>query len=298
MDSQDTKINYKIILAAMVATVIGILIAFYYSHTQAVTKISFLEEEKLILVKDLTLMKTEVDRLSTANEVNEIELQDSKYKIEQLLDSVGSLNFTVAKLREYKKEFRQMELLHDSLKLKNNSLRYNNSVLAKKYNETKAKIDYLESESATLAEAEAALIQKNKRLNEELKIKSYLRMQEAEGVSYRVRSGAVTQTNKAISVSRLKGCVTIVEDVNVIHEEKVIYLQFLDPNKKVIEHKSTSININGNIYSKKVMFEFDGKNIPVCDNIQVPEGSLQPGLYTLNIFENQKLLQSTEFVLK
>jgi predicted RNase H-like nuclease (RuvC/YqgF family) len=298
MDSQDTKINYKIILAAMVAVVIGILIAFYYSHAQSETKISFLEEEKVILVKDLTLMKAEVDRLSTANEVNEIELQDSKYKIEQLLDSVGSLNFNIAKLREYKKEFRQMELLHDSLKLKNNSLRYNNSVLAQKYNETKAKIDNLEDESASLAEAEAILLQKNKRLNEELSIKSYLRMQEAEGVSYRVRSGSITQTNKASTVSRLKGCVTVVNDVNVIHEEKTIYFQFLDPNKKVIEHNSTSINVNGNIYSKKVMFDYNGEILPVCDNIQVPEGTLKAGIYTLNIFENQKLLQSTEFVLK
>ncbi len=298
MDSQDTKINYKIILAAMVAVVVGILIAFYYSHVQSETKISFLEEEKVILVKDLTLMKAEIDRLSTANEINEIELQDSKYKIEQLLDSVGSLNFNIAKLREYKKEFRQMELLHDSLKLKNNSLRYNNSVLAQKYNETKAKIDNLENESASLAEAEAILIQQNKRLNEELKIKSYLRMQEAEGISYRVRNGSITSTNKASTVSRLKGCVTIVNDFNVIHEEKTIYFQFLDPNKKVLEHNSTSINVSGNIYSKKVMFDYNGENIPICDNIQVAEGTLKPGIYTLNIFENQKLLQSTEFVLK
>ena len=72
MDSQDTKFNYNIILAALVAVVIGILIAFYYSHAQSASQIDFLEKEKKILISDLTLMKADVDRLSTLNEVNDI----------------------------------------------------------------------------------------------------------------------------------------------------------------------------------------------------------------------------------
>ena len=110
MDIQDNKFNYKIILAALVAVIIGILIAFYYSYAQSRTQINYLENEKGLLVKDLTLMKTEVDRLSALNEVNEIELQDSRYRVQQLLDSVGRLNFTVAKLKEYKKELREFQI--------------------------------------------------------------------------------------------------------------------------------------------------------------------------------------------
>ncbi|MBT8209378.1 MAG: hypothetical protein KJP14_02515, partial [Eudoraea sp.] len=106
MQNQDNKFNYKIILAALVAVILGILIAFYYSYAQSSTRIGYLEDEKALLVKDLTLMKTEVDRLSALNEVNEIELQDSRYRVQQLIDSVGRLNFTVNKLREYRKELR------------------------------------------------------------------------------------------------------------------------------------------------------------------------------------------------
>ena len=115
MDIQDNKFNYKIILAALVAVIIGILIAFYYSYAQSQSQISYLEEEKSLLVKDLTLMKTEVDRLSALNEVNEIELQDSRFRIQQLIDSVGRLNFTVNKLTEYRKELRILEARNDSL---------------------------------------------------------------------------------------------------------------------------------------------------------------------------------------
>ena len=62
MNGQDNKFNYKIILAAFVAVIIALLIAFYYSYAQSNAQISFLEDEKAILIKDLTIMKADVDR--------------------------------------------------------------------------------------------------------------------------------------------------------------------------------------------------------------------------------------------
>ncbi|ADV48490.1 hypothetical protein Celal_1175 [Cellulophaga algicola DSM 14237] len=298
MNYQDTKFNYKILLAALFAVVIGILIAFYYSYSQSQNKIDYLEDEKAILVKDLTMMKAEVSRLSTSNEVNEIEMEHAQYRIDQLLDSVGRLNFDIVKLREYRKELRNMELMHDTLRLKNNSLRYNNSILSQKYNETKSKMEILENKTGKLEEAEASLIKQNKIISAKLKIKSYLRLQSPEGTGYRIRGGDPIQTNKASTISRLRGCVSIAQDIDVIHEEKVVYLQFLDPRKKVISHNASTINVNGNIYSKKVEFIFEGRKEDICDAIIVPEGSLQQGTYTLNVFENEKLLTSVEFQLK
>ncbi|AIY12381.1 hypothetical protein [Cellulophaga baltica] len=298
MNYQDTKFNYKILLAALIAVVIGILIAFYYSYAQSQNKIDYLEDEKAILVKDLTMMKAEVSRLSTSNEVNEIEMQHAQYRIDQLLDSVGVLNFDIAKLREYRKELRKMELMHDTLRLRNNSLRYNNSILSQKYNETKTKMEILENKTGKLEEAEATLLKQNKIISEKLKIKSYLRLQGPEGTGYRIRGGDPIQTNKASTISRLRGCVAVAANVDVVREEKIIYLQFLDPQKKVIAHNAFTINVNGNTYSKKVEFIFDGTREDICDAISVPEGSLEQGTYTLNVFENEKLLTSTEFQLK
>ncbi|MEM8847834.1 MAG: hypothetical protein AAGD17_12100, partial [Bacteroidota bacterium] len=41
----------------LVAVIVGILIAFYYSYAQSKNQMIFLEQEKSLLVKDLTLMK-------------------------------------------------------------------------------------------------------------------------------------------------------------------------------------------------------------------------------------------------
>ncbi|BFP41470.1 hypothetical protein FGF1_23150 [Flavobacteriaceae bacterium GF1] len=298
MESQDTTFNYKIILAALVAVIIAILIAFYYSYAQSQNELGYLEDEKKLLVKDLTLMKAEVDRLSGLNEVNDIELQTSKFRIQQLLDSVGQLNFNVIKLKEDRKALRVLEARFDSLKLKNNFLRYNNSLLTQKYERTLRQIEELRGKTSTLAQAEALARQKNQELAKELKIKSYLKMENSEGSGFRLRAGRPLKTNKADVIEKLRGCATIQGNPNEINEIKVIYLQFLNPDMAVIEDNANVVSVGGNTYSKRVEVVYLGKEVSFCDAITVPEGSLEPGIYTLNIFEDQRLLSSSEFQLK
>lgn len=298
MYEQDNKFNYKIILTAMVAIIIGILIAFYYSYAQSSNHISFLEQEKVLLVRDLTLMQSNVDRLSALNEVNEISLQDSKYKVQQLLDSVGKLNFSIEKLKEYKTEMRKLEAKNDSFKLKNNFLKYNNMLLSNKYEETRKLIEELRGKSSSLAEAEALLRKKNRELSLELKTKNYLSLENSEGSSFRQRSGKLIKTNKGNTISKLRGCVTVLGNPNSKNEERVLYFQFLGPTMGVIEDNANTISVNGNIYSKRVEFVFMGKEFNVCEVITVPEGSLGEGTYTLNVFEDERLLATSEFHLK
>ena len=115
-------------------------------------------------------MKADVDRLSAKSEMNEIELQDSKYRVQELLDSVGRLNFTVQKLREFKTELRRLESKNDSLLLKNNFLRYNNMLLTDKYDESRKQIEQLRANSNSLAEAEALQRRKILELNQKLMV--------------------------------------------------------------------------------------------------------------------------------
>jgi len=298
MDEQDNKFNYKIILAAQVAVIIAILIAFYYSYAQSKNQISFLEQEREIMVKDLTLMKADIDRLTALNEVSEIEIQGARYEVQQLLDSVGRLTFTIKKLREFKTELRRLEAKNDSLKLKNNFLRYNNMLLSDKLSDSQAQMEELRKASNTIAEAEALQRQKILELNRELKTKSYLKLVGADGSGFRLRSGKPIKTNKASTIEKLRGCVTILADPTMINKEKVLYFQFLGPNMGVIEDNANTITVNGNVYSKRVEHIFMGEETQVCDYITIPAGSLEAGNYTLNVFEDERLLDKVEFQLK
>ncbi|KPM32946.1 Hypothetical protein I595_1373 [Croceitalea dokdonensis DOKDO 023] len=298
MQSQDTNFNYKIIVAALAAVIIALLMAFYYSYAQSKTELNYLEDEKKLLVKEMTLIKTELNRLSAENEINEIDLRDSQSEVQQLLDSVGRLNFSIAKLRDSQKALRKLEMQFDSLKVKNNFLQYNNTLLAEKYERTRKQIEELKGVTSSLQEAEALARLKNKELAKELKIKSYLKLQNPEGSGFRVRSGRPLKTNKASTIEKLRGCVTILGDASNDSDIKVLYLQFLTPEMKVIEHNANVVNVAGNTYSKRTEVMYDGKEISICDAITVPEGSLEPGIYTLNVFEDERLLSSSEFQLK
>lgn len=302
MNAQDKKFNYKIILAALIAVIIAILIAFYYSYAQSQGQISFLENEKEILVKDLTLMKADIDRLSSQNEVDEIELERSKYEIQQLIDSVGRLNFTVGKLREFKTELRRLEARNDSLKLKNNFLKYNNMILAEKFEKSQQEIKSLQEARSELTRTESLQRKARKELDEKLQRKKYLEIDDdlTAGNGMRLKGGReAILTNKASIVEKLRGCVTVQLDAETNGQEKIIYFQFLGPNMGVIEDNANTITVNGNVYSKRVQFLSDvvGEQ-KICDFITIPKGSLDDGTYTLNVFENEKLLSTAEFRLK
>ena len=135
-------------------------------------------------------------------------------------------------------------------------------------------------------------------LNSELKTKSDLKLKGAEGTSYRLRGERPIRTDKASTIEKLRGCVTIMADPTMINKRKVLYFQFLGPNMAVIEDNANTITVQGNVYSKKVELVFMGEETQICDFITIPEGSLKTGNYILKVFENQRLLDSAEFQLK
>lgn len=298
MNLQETPLKNRIIVTTLIAVIIGILIAFYYHYASSRQQILYLEKERTLLIRDLTLMKTEVDRLLAMSEVSEIDLQESRSRVDQLLDSVGRLNFNITRLRQYRKELRVMEARYDSIKGSNALLQFANRDLAQKYEQTQAMLDDLRGRTNSLAEAEALLRQKNRELSLELRRKSYLSLENPLGDGFRIRGDRPLKTNKASTIEKLRGCVTVSGNPNATMEEKVLYLQFLGPNMGVIEDNASIVSVNGNIYSKKLELIFTGEEMNVCDFITVPEGSLQPGIYTLNVFEDEKLLSSSEFQLK
>lgn len=150
-----------------------------------------------------------------------------------------------------------------------------------------------------MAQAEEKWRATNKALSKRLKEKSYMILKNTEAIGFRARGGSrPIKTNKASTISKLRGCVTVQADPSIKGENKVLYFQFLDPNKAVISHAATTVTVNGNVYSKRIDFGYTGAENIVCDAVSVPEGSLIEGIYTLNVFEEEKLLSSTEFELK
>ncbi|WP_229665605.1 hypothetical protein [Croceivirga lutea] len=296
MDAQDTKFNYRIILAALAAVIVALGIAFYYSYAHSRDQISYLEDEKKTLVKEMTLLKAKVDHLAGVNEVADIELQDSKYEVQQLLDSVGKLNFSITKLKQDQKALAVLKSKFDSIKSQNNLLTYDNRILAEKYRKSVNEIKQLKRQSTRLAENVPE--PKKLEITKEVKAKTFLALNNVEGSGFRYAGARLTKTNKASTIEKLRGCATIMANPEENDQSKVLYFQFLNPELQVIEDNNRTVTVGGNTFSKRVEVVYLGTEIGVCDAISVPEGSLTEGIYTLNVFEGERLLSSTEFQLK
>ena len=296
MDPQDNNLKYKVIIAALAAVILGILIAFYYSNAQSNSNITYLESQKKVLTDKLSTMQANIESLSSENEVSKIDLEVANSNVSMLLDSIGQLNFDIEKYAENKKALYKWQLKYDSLNIKYNSLKYSNVVLSESVQKAKKRAEQYKSQALALSEKEDLEDANNKK--KDLTSKTYLKLNRTEALAFRIRGGRDINTNKANLISKIRACTVITGNPNDINLKKRLYLQFLNPNKSVIANNANIINVNGNEYSKAIDIIYTGVNEEICDNIKVPSGSLKAGIYTLNVFEDQKLLSSIEFELK
>ena len=106
------------------------------------------------------------------------------------------------------------------------------------------------------------------------------------------------ETNEVSIIEKLQGCFTISNKTANKKKSKIIYLQFLDPDMQVIKDDVFKHKEDMTRYSTKIetfFFDLEGS---LCGDIAISRGSLAPGIYTLNIFDNQRLVSSVEFPLK
>ncbi len=127
-------IKCKIIGASMAAVSISLLIAFYYGNKQAKSEIAFLKSAKKSAEKNLILAKADIDRISALDEVYSIYLQDSKYEIQSLLDSIADLNGKTSKIHRYKAYVSRLSDSLTQLNKQNVALYNENMQLTEKLN--------------------------------------------------------------------------------------------------------------------------------------------------------------------
>jgi len=298
MESQDNNFNYKIILAALAAVIIGILIAFYYSNVQSNNEISNLELEKSELVEGITFLETEVNNLRGKDESNILTIAQLQESLQQSQDSIGQLNFDINKQKEYRRKLRQLESDYDSIRYANRDLLANNKYLNSKLKTLKKEVNTLKAINRAYAKKQEDLIREKRELQIKYATKTYLDLDKLTGVGAKVKSGKDINSDKASGISKLKGYVTIKGMPKEAGTPKIIYFQFLDPDKRVIGNNANIINLNGNEYSKRLELIASTNDIRKEGFIKVPAGSLKSGVYTLNVFEDEKLLSTTEFTLK
>ncbi|PQJ16385.1 hypothetical protein BST99_12260 [Aureicoccus marinus] len=292
MEAPEYKHKMKVIVASLMGVILLILILFYWSFAQSRIKIDELETDKELLTREMATVKSEIDRLSGLNEITTIDLQDARYQIEKLEDSIGQLNFTVANLKYNTIRLRALSKRFDSIRKRNEFLVARNNQLARANNRFKSANDQLKRINAERIAAESSLQEKTQDSFEEQG------MIPVNGVylSAFYQSGSrFRSTRKSRQVELLRVCVDWTADESLNSSfSKSIYYKITGPNNQLIQDGTEIVRLGDFVYSAKFSVRYNGKPGEGCDDIQVSRNSLSSGSYVLTLFDdNQEVGSAT-----
>ena len=295
MDEQKNRSGQKVVLGALIISILALIAISYYNYSESEEKIAFLKSEKAMLIEDLTNIRTDFDDLSKNNEANLKEIETNKVRIQSLIDSVNALDVDYNALRKFRKEMTILRKENQQLRRAVDSITQENLTLYREIDSTNLKIVELTAVSDTLLVNNAKLLEENEKLKGDA-----LTLTELNGSSYKVRAnGKVSSTNRANRTERIRACFTVVPLRITEEVQKEFYIQFLDPKNNLLGDKGTAKVGDGQIeYSKKTLVFVDNKPLSVCDYIIVNKDLLGVGKYTINVYDDIKLITTTTFELK
>jgi len=295
MEKKNSSLSYLITLIVVLAIalmVIGYL--FYTQKKESEAVIEKLEEysglvesQKDDLETELTGIIVQYDSLMTENDTMNLKLAMQQDKIERLLKLRLS---DTQKIRAYEKELgtirgvlrsyivqidslntRNKELLVENVELRTKSNRVEN--INKQLSEEKEELITITNEAKTLVASDITGIGLNKRSREQNRFKLIVKIR----VDFILRKNSVSQPGP-----------------------KMIYLRLIRPDNLVLSPPEPGIlSINGEeiAYSANREVIYENNDVPVSifwDN----NGDLVGGNYIIELYEDGKLIGSSEFALK
>jgi len=306
MSAQSNQLGQKIILGSLFTCIVVLTGFTYYNYQESADKVSFLEKEKSLIIKDLNIIKADLDSLSAEAGTFKTNIETSKARISRLLDSLKTVKVDYDLLHRYRKELMVLREENYQLQRVSDSVTQRNLLLTKEIDSANLKLveairysKTLEVTNQQLSKVKDSVVTQNKNLSKKIKGEAVLRVAGLEATSYTLRkNGKLTVTNKASRANRLRACFNIVPNSLIETGDQVFYLQFSDPKNQIIGGKNETY-LNGKllVYSKMVIINYKNSPLSVCDYI-IPETTLSEGLYQVSLFNNENLLASTSFSLK
>lgn len=293
------QIKKNALIPLLLVLIFGLLGAFgYFYHTQN-NAISYLEDEKTLLLSELQQKQNTIDSLLHTGRFNKIELEASKEEIGLLIDSIGRLKNKVVRLERFRSNFEKLQEKYAWLRNKNTELYNDNHLLKEKIGDNRSQIANLEATTSEIDKSKAALAAKTKALEEEVLKRSFLNISEVEATAFRLKPNKdISRTIRANATAKLRACFQIQSNPNLANINKTVYLQFVDNTGNVLPDEDKTTLVDGIRCSKKTQLLYNGQNMEVCDFISLAPGQVRKGQYILNIYEGGKLLGTTTFRLK
>lgn len=283
------KIALGILLALFLAT------AFYTSklYKEKQENEAVLTREKEQVMADLSAMAKQYDVAIADNEVANQKLVDARERIQGLMDSLKISQNSVNSLWKYKKRYLKLQKEMDQILAENDQLKIENSLLA-------ASLDSTNIQLAERTVFTDSLLVQNTQLAEVVETAAVLQTVKLKGDGVIERSsGKLIPTERAKRSDKLRICFTVAKNTLVGAGDKELFVQVLDPLNNVLGANEQITFEEGQVlnYSLISKFNYENRSLDICEYI-TPNDKFQKGRYTVNVFNQNQLVSTSEFTMK
>jgi cell division protein FtsB len=221
------------------------------------------------------------------------DLIDARERIIKLRDSVINLEGSVAVMSILRKELSKIKNERVELTAKISKLEESNKYLVRINDSTLAALN-VEIIKSELKEETVTKLTENVKLAATL-IPTNFKM---DGVIVR-RSGKQIINDRASRVDDLKVCFTLPENALANKGVSTFYLQVINPENNVMGLAQTvSFESKTLTYSKIVEFNYEGKELNICELLGADVEMITKGTYRVNLFNGPIRVGNSEVVFR
>ena len=292
---ENKKSNTKLIIIALAVLLLGALAYTFYTSTEHKKLTDQIEGEKLEIEQNLDSMIVRYEDAIAEKTSMSGELIVERDRIIALRDSIKDLkvvNYSL--LRRYKGEISKLEESNKKLFLLNESLKTSNQLLTTNLDSANVVITRQIAQNDTLTT-------QNLTLAEKVAIGSELKVSTAKAIAMRERNnGKLVETSRSRNTDALRINFTIVKNEISEQGDRQVYIQIMDSNGKTLVPKgefmlrdSTKVS-----YSDLSMVNYLNEDIDLISLVEVNRDMMKSGLYTVNIYIDNKFVGATKIELK
>jgi len=273
----------------------------YESHSSIKEYENFIEEENNFVAVELNEMINNYNELSVQNDSIMQQLDDSRFKISRILDSVYSVKPDLKLVAGYKKQLKVLKEENKRILDLVYNLNAENQRLKQEALLVEAQLENSNSRIAKFTYKNSTLSSINSGLEGQIKEASILKVTDLSAVAIRRQtSKRKIPTTSARRAKFMSVCFTIPANKFAPKGMQEFYVQIIDPDNNVLGDRG-EVTIAGSrlIKSKTLTVNYSNTELEICDLI-IPnkDESFTKGLYYVSLYSKNGLIDHTKLTLK
>src|SRR6187402_1098934 len=291
MENQKNNSSLKAVIAVLAILLVGSLVYIFKMSSEVESihaEVVKVGSEKESVMKDLQDLKATYDAAIAENTSMSEELIQEREKVVNLMEELKKSSGDVSK---YRSQVKTMQKHMSELMKENESLKSQNATLTTQRDSTVVVL----GQSQKFNEV---LVGQNEELSKTVEKGSKLSILNLQTAAYKLRSsGKEIATDKASRADVLKISFTIAENHIAKSGDKDYYVQVIDSKNNVLgEAKSITFGSKELSYSFISSVKYENKTVQVSQDLAGKD--FAKGLYSVNVFDQDQLVSTTNFSLK